>query len=65
MWQLIDDNTPRDRLIIVFAAGDNPAWGEPLPDIVCLCQWHPDAGYCVDELRQPTRWMPYEKPKTA
>ena len=57
MWRVIDDNTPRDRLIIVYAPGDGF-----LPDLVCLCQWHPDAGFCVDELRHPTHWMPYEKP---
>lgn len=61
-FQPIDDNTPRDRLIIVFAPGDNPDFQAPLPDIVCLCQWHPDAGFCVDEIRNPTHWMSYERP---
>lgn len=62
-WRLIDDDTPRDKPIIVFAPGDDPDFHEPLNDIVCLCQWHPDAGFCIDELRHPTHWMPYEKPR--
>ncbi len=23
-----------------------------------ICAWHADAGFCVDELREPTHWMP-------
>ena len=60
-WQPIE-TAPRDRLIIVFAPGDNPIFYSPLPDIVSLCKWHEDAGFCVDELREPTHWMPYERP---
>lgn len=62
-WSPIDDSTPRDRLIIVFAPGDHPDFYDTLPDIVCVCQWHDDAGFCVDELRHPTHWMPYERPE--
>lgn len=44
--------------IIVYAPGE--AWD--LPGIVSPCQWHPDAGFCVDELRDPTHWMPLPEP---
>lgn len=47
----VDEHTPKDRLIDVFAPG---VYG--LPFMVTHCQWHPDAGYCVDELRSPTHW---------
>lgn len=29
---------------------------EDLDELVSVCQWHPDAGFCVDEVRQPTLW---------
>lgn len=61
-WRLIDEHTPKDRMILVFAPGDDPEFHETLPDLVSLCKWHPDAGFCVDELRQATHWMPYERP---
>jgi len=28
-----------------------------LPEMVSLCAWHKDAGFCVDELREPTLWV--------
>lgn len=58
-WRPIE-TAPKDRLILVYA----PSYLE-LPAIMCLCQWHPDAGFCVDELREPTHWKPYEPPEAA
>lgn len=44
---------PTNRRIVVYA----PA-AEGLDELVCFCEWHPSsAGFCVDELRQPTQWM--------
>jgi hypothetical protein len=60
-WQPIE-TAPKDRLIIVFAPGDDPNFHEPLTDLVSLCQWHEDAGFCVCELRNPTHWAPFERP---
>lgn len=51
-WQTMD-NAPKDRKIIVYAPGVE--WG--LPDIVSFCEWHSNAGFCVDELRYPTMWQ--------
>lgn len=31
---------------------------QDLGELICPCKWHPDAGFCVDELRTPTHWMP-------
>jgi hypothetical protein len=50
-WRSIT-TAPKDREIIVWA----PA-REGLPPIASLCRWHPDAGFCIDELRKPTLWM--------
>lgn len=47
-----------DLLVEVYA----PA-REGLKAIVCACQWHPDAGHCVDEIRYVTHWRPLSHPK--
>lgn len=57
-WQPIE-TAPHDHRVLVYAPGR-----EGLPPIMCTCEWHPDAGFCVDELRSPTHWMPLpEAPK--
>jgi hypothetical protein len=56
-WHPIE-TAPHDRLIIVYCP---PRDG--LDEIVCLCQWHPDAGFCVDELRVETHWRPFNRPR--
>jgi hypothetical protein len=53
-WHPIE-TAPKDREIVVYAPGR-----EGLGELVSLCQWHPDAGFCIDELREPTLWT--EKP---
>ena len=55
-FDLISEDTPKDRKIIVYCPSR-----EGLPEMVCFCQWHPDAGFCVDEARYPTHWaeIPY------
>ena len=45
-------SAPKDRWIIVYAPGGDLG----LDDIVGPCLWHEDAGFCVDELRQPAMW---------
>ncbi len=50
-WTHIDE-APRDgRLIEVWAPRKNG-----LPGFISDCAWHPDAGFCVDELRKPVAW---------
>lgn len=63
MWNLIDENTPKDRAILVFAPGDDPRYEEPFPDLVCICEWHQDAGFTVDEFRTATHWMEFVRPQ--
>lgn len=54
-WQHIE-TAPKDRMILVYA----PA-REGLDDLRGVCIWHPDAGFCIDELRCVTHWMPLPK----
>lgn len=58
----IDDDTPKDRPILVYAAPR-----EGLPGFKSTCRWHPDAGFCVDELREATHWweLPPDPPETT
>ena len=51
-WQPIDENTPKDREILVFA----PSY-DGLRSLRQISKYHPDAGYCIDELRHPTHWQ--------
>ena len=55
-WQPIE-TAPKDRPIVVYA----PA-RDGLPEMASICQWHEDAGFCIDEIREPTHWV--EKPAT-
>ena len=56
-WQPIE-TAPKKGLIEVYAPGEE--FG--LSSIVCLCEWHEDAGFCVCELRCPTHWRPHNPP---
>lgn len=58
-WQPIDDSTPRDEVIEVFAPGV-----EGLNDLVTLCRWHEDAGFTVCEFRTPSHWRWHIRPQT-
>jgi hypothetical protein len=51
-WQPIA-TAPKDRLILLWAPGIYD-----LSAMYSLCMWHEDAGFCIDELRVPTHWMP-------
>lgn len=54
-WQPIE-TAPRDGTIIwVYAAA-----AHGLPDFQSPCAWHPDAGFCADELRTVTHWRHIE-----
>lgn len=58
-WEPIK-TAPEDRLPVwVFTASLGPpeidGW---LPSFEGPCAWHPDAGFCTDELRMVTHWHP-------
>ena len=44
---------PKDCPILVCAAAR-----EELIGFWAAVQWHPDAGFCVDEIRNETAWLP-------
>jgi hypothetical protein len=58
-WRPIE-SAPKDRVIEVFAPGVHG-----LNDLVSLCEWHPDAGFCVCEVRSPTHWREHHRPTSA
>lgn len=59
-WFEIASWAPRDREILVWA----PA-RDGLPAMYSVCRWHPDAGYCIDEIREPTYWRELPAPPGA
>lgn len=56
MWKDIA-TAPRDGTEIVVYAPSR----EGLPDLVGICAWHECAGFCIDEIREPSLWT--EKPR--
>ncbi len=52
-WQTIETAPTDGTLIQVWAPS-----AHGLPAMHSLCTYHPDAGFCIDELREPTHWMP-------
>ena len=56
-WQPIAD-APDDRQVAVWC----PA-REGLDELMTFARHHPDAGFCVDELREPTHFRIVEPPK--
>lgn len=48
------ETAPRDEIILVWAPGR-----DGLPPIFSMCKWHDDAGFCIDELREPKYWWPW------
>ena len=59
IWSRID-SAPKDRPIIVYCPERHG-----LPAMASICQWHPDAGFCVDELREPTCWTEIPPPTVS
>ena len=52
-WRLIETAPTDGTVVLVFAAErDGPAAFQ------CTAAYHEDAGWCVDELREVTHWMP-------
>lgn len=46
------ESAPKEEIIWVWCP---PYAG--LDALTSLCQWHEDAGFCVDKLRTPTAWQ--------
>jgi hypothetical protein len=56
-WRTDFENAPKDEIIWVWC----PA-RDGLSAMTSLCQWHEDAGFCVDEIREPTLWQLLQEP---
>lgn len=52
-WRQIETAPLDGSTVLVFAAGRHG-----LPAFQTTAAYHPDAGWCVDELREATHWMP-------
>lgn len=50
-WNFDMDAAPKDRTVLVYAAQY-----QDLPAFQSTAAWHPDAGWCVDELRPVVAW---------
>ncbi len=63
-WQPIETAPTDGSLFLVWAPPFFDAgWDDGgLPAMFSLCAWHPDAGFCIDELRAPTHWTPLPAP---
>ena len=57
LWQPIE-TAPRDGTLVIVRTN----FVEGLPAFTTCCAYHPDAGWCVDELREPTHWRPLPQP---
>ena len=56
-WRLIETAPTDGTVVLVFAAER-----DGLPAFQCTAAYHEDAGWCVDELREVTHWMPLPPP---
>lgn len=65
-WQPIE-TAPRDGTeVLVYARVLHPEkWGVHLEPIICAASYHPDAGWCVCEIRDVTHWRPLPTPPAA
>jgi hypothetical protein len=54
-WMPIE-TAPKDGT--EFWAYSQDLSGNGLSSFQSRCAWHPDAGFCTDEIREPTHWMP-------
>jgi hypothetical protein len=52
-WQPMETAPEDGSLFLVWCPS-----AHGLPAMYSLCAWHPSAGFCVDELRTPSHWMP-------
>jgi hypothetical protein len=57
-WQPIGTAPKDGTCFLAYAAPGQHG----LPELYSLCVWHSNAGFCIDELREPTHWQPLPPP---
>lgn len=55
-WQPIE-TAPKNKPVLVYAPGYYD-----LPEIICRCEYHKDAGWTIDDIRNVTHWQPLPPP---
>lgn len=66
-WQPISEIPTDDGKLYWVYAWDrankiSPEYKDDYPPMVTTCKWHPDAGWCVCDLREVTHAMSIDKP---
>jgi hypothetical protein len=65
-WRPIETAPKDGARVLVFAQLDPPEkWHECMRDLaplIGIAAYHPDAGWCVCEVREVTHWMPLPDP---
>lgn len=56
-WRPISEAPKDGTVFIAYSQEARPGGLEPLPPFVSLCSWHEEAGFCTDELREPTHFV--------
>jgi len=65
-WQPIETAPKDGTKVLVYATVLHPEkWGVHLEPMVCAASYHPDAGWCVCEIRDATHWRPLPTPPAA
>jgi hypothetical protein len=65
-WQPIETAPKDGTKVLVYATVLHPEkWGVHLEPMVCAASYHPDAGWCVCEIRDATHWRPLPAPPAA
>lgn len=55
-WQDMDSAPTDGTEFLAYSVEQNA--DNPLPPFISICSWHPDAGFCTDEIREPIKWHP-------
>ena len=56
-WQPIETAPTDGTVILVYAPAK-----DGLPHMFSFCAYHKDAGFCIDEIREPSHWLPLIAP---
>jgi hypothetical protein len=64
-WEPIETAPKDGAAILVYAQCLAQCAGEQLEPFITVCSFHPDAGFCVCEIREATHWMPLPEPPTT